>query len=230
MPLYIQLLLSGLLAGLYSATWGTIKDTRFEKFRIISFIRSPILGMCCGILLYFFLQTQSQIVISSPLVYFFVCVALERCHTETYKLFFRRESQHKYNIPQRFAFYGRCINNHLSRLFLGIILMCIFYLFIFWWRSFIINIQVNRIIGAAMAASVGGVLGSVLGANKDAPIEGFGTLLLFRSEILAVLLGLLFIPLTNDYIVLGFAATGAERTVIEFYKTFIIRKKPGKFK
>lgn len=228
--MFLEVLIYGFLAGIYAAVWGVLQDTPHERFRFDSFIRSPILGIFSSLLLLLFISFQPQVYITSAVVYFFVCAGLERFFTETYKLFFRQESQDKYKIPQRFAIYGSQIKSAFTRAFLGVFLIISIFVFIFWWRSFINNLGVSKYVGAAMAASVGGILASLGGANKDAPKEGFNRLLLFRSEIVAVLCGLLFVSLTNDLIIIGWAAIGAERTVIEFYKTFIRRRKPGKFR
>ena len=230
MSLLNTCLVCGLLAGLYSAIWGTVKDTKFEKFRLLSFVRSPILGIICGLLVYIFLRNQPSVVIRTSVVIFLVCAGLERNFTEAYKQFFRQEKQKKYRIPQRFAIYGKVIKNYSVRVILGIIYIVGLVLFSFWWRHFIQSLKVDKYIGAALAASVGGVIMSVGGANKDAPKEGFGKIILFRSEALAVACGIALTPFTNDYIMLGWGASGAERTIIEFYKTFIRKKKPGKFK
>jgi len=229
MGLFTTLIISGLLAGLYSAVWGTIKDTKYEKFSTRSFIRSPILGILFGVVVFIFLKLQPQIEIYSPIIYFLLCAALERSSTEIYKEFFRQEDQSKYRIHQRFGIWGKPIENRVVRATLGTIFFIMLYAFSYLWRDVIINIGANKYIGAIMAASVGGILGSVGGANKDAPKEGFKRLLLFRSWFVAVISGLLLVDLTNDYIIIGFSATGLERTVTEFYKTFLMGKKPGKF-
>lgn len=81
-----------------------------------------------------------------------------------------------------------------------------------------------------IASGVGGAYVSLLGANKDAPFESFEPIKLSRSFIVAIMFGILFSQFTNDWIILGYTAIGAERALVESYKKFVLRKKPGKFK
>jgi hypothetical protein len=42
-------IVAGLLAGLLCACGGAIKDAPYEGFKLLTFFRSPIIGLFCGI-------------------------------------------------------------------------------------------------------------------------------------------------------------------------------------
>ena len=47
-------ILAGLTAGCVTACGGAIKDAPYEGFKPLTFLRSPIVGVGCGVLTYFF--------------------------------------------------------------------------------------------------------------------------------------------------------------------------------
>lgn len=226
----LSFLLWGFIAGLYFSIIGAIKDSPYEGFKIFSFVRSILLGLLCGFVVWRFFFYFPQTNINFAFLLFFVCVGLERQFTEIYKQFFRVESQEKYKIPSYVTVRAKIVENRFFRILIGLGLIIVFFSFLFWLRSFLITSNFHEALKIFIASSVGGLYVSLLGAYKDAPFEGFDKIKLWRSEIIAVLFGLLFAPLVNDYIVLGYASIGAERSLVEFYKTFISRKKPGKFR
>lgn len=222
--------LLGILSGFYTATWGAFKDTPYEGFKTRSFVRSILIGLLCSITIYFFAQQYPKTIVSSLSIIFFASMGLERQLTEIYKGFIRIENLKKYKIPTYFGIYGKIINNQLLRVAIGIVFLSVFFIFLLWLRNLLNLSHIPDFIKIVIASSVGGIYVSLGGANKDAPYEGLDKLKIWRSEIIAVLFGFVFSHQTNDWIMLGYASIGAERFCIEFYKTYILKKKPGKFK
>lgn len=223
-------LVLGLFAGLYSAIWGAYKDSPYEGFKSRSFVRSLLLGIACSTVVYIFVKKYPETIVSSLSVIFFASMGLERQLTDAYKGFIRTEDQKKYRIPTYIGLYGRIIKDLFLRMLIGLVFLTAFFAFLFWLRNFLNITNLPYFIKILTASSVGGIYVSLGGANKDGPFEGLNKLKIWRSEIIAVAFGFLFSFFTNDWIILGYTAIGAERFCIEFYKSFILRKKPGKFR
>lgn len=82
-PLWLAGLLIGLAGGLLVAIGGALKDSQFEGFIPLKFVRSPIVGALAGMLLVHFSRT-----------WFLVALAIvggERVGVELYKTFLKRQ-------------------------------------------------------------------------------------------------------------------------------------------
>jgi hypothetical protein len=79
-------------------------------------------------------------------------------------------------------------------------------------------------------ASVSGWISALLGAWKDAPVEGFQPLKFVRSPLWAAFWGLLLASFTTSILVVVMAGLGFTIATLETYKTFFFPSKPrGKF-
>ncbi len=75
-------LLIGVIGGLLSAIGGAIKDSQFEGFKVLKFIRSPLVGMVGGLLLVHYTR--------NPLLLLLSITGFERVVVELYKTFIKR--------------------------------------------------------------------------------------------------------------------------------------------
>ncbi|MEK6917203.1 MAG: hypothetical protein AABW92_05670, partial [Nanoarchaeota archaeon] len=85
------------------------------------------------------------------------------------------------------------------------------------------------VVGAAFGLLLG-LFEAFGGAEKDAPFEGFEPLKVFRSPLVDLTWGAIFSLFSVNYGLIFLATGGAGRMTIEFYKTFVVKKVPGKFK
>ncbi|MCD6464597.1 hypothetical protein J7L02_03705 [Candidatus Woesearchaeota archaeon] len=219
----------GLTSGLHSASWGAFKDTVFEGYEPKKFFRSIIAGLTLGIFAFLFLKLNNVQHLNLGLFFLFV-VTLERLFTETFKIFFREEDQTNYRIPSKLHLFGRIVHNNFLRYSLGlgyIALAALLFYLPKLIKVYVFNHALTSIFYGVLAGFIASALG---GALKDAPFEGFDLLKFLRSPIIGGFWGLVLSFFTNDYSFLIFACVGAERITIEFYKTFVSRKPPGKFK
>ena len=226
-----DLLIIGLFSGLNASCWGLYKDSLYEKVYVNKFIRSALFSLVLTLIFYYFLKFIG-ITNYNLGVFFGAIVVLERLSTEVYKGFFRKETQRKYKIPVYFHIGKHIIKNILIKEGVGIALILgIFYAF---YSVHTIsqklppmmgNLWIGLLLGLCM-----GILEAIGGAEKDAPFEGFDFLKIYRSPIVHMLWGGVLSYFTNNYALLFLASGGLGRMTIEFYKTFIVHKTPGKFK
>lgn len=219
----------GAVAGLLSSCWGAYKDSLYEVFQSQRFIRSVLVGFVLGGVLFFFLRTHNLLDTNLGVV-FALIVTLERLFTEFIKAFVREEKQDKYNIPSRLHILGKTVDNKSLRLLIGVAFLGLVYLF-FSMPAFLRIDFGSPQLNGLFWGFFGGLLGSASGgAWKDAPIEGFERIKFFRSPIASGIWGFIFSFFTHNYSLLLIASLGGERMIVEFYKTFIVHKVPGKFK
>ncbi len=85
----------GFLAGLAVAVGGAIKDSPNEGFKILTFIRSPIVGLVEGAIL-------QPVFRANPVLTFFGTIGTERLTVESYKLL-------RAQVPVKFVYgeWGR---------------------------------------------------------------------------------------------------------------------------
>jgi hypothetical protein len=204
---------SGLLGVSNMILWGVYGDLLVERFSIFKIFRSLVLGISWSILLFF---------VNSDLPLFIVAlsvITLERITTEIYKALIRVEDQAKYKIPSDLNIKW----NRTLRAFLGVSLIIILALSVYFGELPLNKIYITIIIGVFAALS---------GALKDAPYEGFNLITFFRSPAIAIVLGILlsilFPAITGKFLLLAIA--GGERIVSEFYKKIFRGRIPGKFK
>jgi hypothetical protein len=220
----------GLLAGLHSACWGLYKDSPYEKGNLTKFIRSLVMGIIIALLLdYLLIKTEINAINLG--IFFAVCVVFERFITEIYKGFFRIEPQKKYKIPSLFHLGRYIIRSILLKESVGAgLLILTISLFLFFAKIPFEVFGIPHIVLGGFFGLLLGVFEAMGGAEKDAPFEGFEPLKVFRSPLVDLIWGIALSFFTMNYGLLFLATGGAGRMAIEFYKTFIIKKVPGKFK
>lgn len=70
----------GLAAGLAVGIGGSIKDAPFEGFKLLTFFRSPVVGLLVGWVI------ESQLHVTDPKALFLATIGGERIVVEGYKL------------------------------------------------------------------------------------------------------------------------------------------------
>jgi hypothetical protein len=222
--------LVGLLAGAHAATWGAYKDSPFEGFRLVSFIRSIVVGGSAAMAVAYWSWSSRGIPLRLA-VAVGVVYGLERLATEWWKAFVRNDDQRAYTIPMRFAVAGEPIDNRGVRYMTG--------------AAIGLGI-IGGLVGVAAAqralpdapawivvctvGALGGWATAVGGAWKDAPIEGFSGWKFLRSPTVATSWALPVSLLTANWCVMLLATSGFAVITIETYKTFFTGgRPPGKF-
>jgi hypothetical protein len=152
-------------------------------------------------------------------------MGIERISTEIYKGFFRKESQDKYFIPSRITFFGKYISNDKLLYCAGVSsIICVIALFS-------IDVKTEGFEEFFFVSFFAGLACAIGGAYKDAPFEGFEVISFFRSPFILAIGSPIFYFF--DSVPLGFLIFmnwGLERFIIEYYKTYIQRKRSRKFK
>lgn len=222
-------LMTGALAGAHAATWGAYKDSVYEGFSACKFARSVAIGAIAGALLWPLVLADAGFF--AQLLLLFGCVyVVERAVFELYKTFLRQEDQSKYHIPMQFHVLGRVVHSRLGRGLAGLALSACLGALIVGVRS-LERLQpiLPPLALAAVLGLIAGLVSAIMGAWKDAPIEGFEMLKFVRSPAIALGCALLLASFTRDLLVLGAASLGYTIATIETYKTFVDRRAPGKF-
>lgn len=219
----------GALAGAHAATWGAYKDSVYEGFSGWKYARSVCIAAPLAVLLA--PAIGAQIPRPPALVVLFGCVYVaERGIFELYKTFLRQEDQSKYHIPMQFHVLGRVVVGRVARAIAGVALFLALALVVLGVRA--LERAFPGATPLAMSALVGliaGLVSAIMGAWKDAPIEGFEPLKFLRSPLIATSYGVLVAPYTQELLPAGVAALGYTIASIETYKTFIDGRPPGKF-
>ena len=78
---YFEAGLTGFLAGLCVACGGSIKDAPYEGFKSFTFLRSPVIGLFAGLILYHLFRIKNFVVL------FLAVIGLERVIVELFKLY-----------------------------------------------------------------------------------------------------------------------------------------------
>ncbi len=224
-----QFLVAGIMAGIHRASWGAFKDSPDEGFEPKKYLRSVLVGPIWSLLLFFWFRTQ---VITVPLIFVFLTVILlDTLSVEIYKLFFRIEDQKKYKIPSKIHLWRIEVKSEWQRNLAGLLLS--FVVVVVFRLLFLVNLSTSlnsRFWMGVLLGFAAGLCEAVGGMWKDAPFEGFEPLKFFRSPIVGAIVGsILFLFQTNLGVVL-LATFGADRMLIETYKTFVLRRRNGKFK
>lgn len=222
-------LLTGLAAGLHSATWGMFKDAPHEGFTWKTYVRSPLLATLIGGALVAG-GAVDPTGAAGLTVLFGVIYGIERALIEVYKTFFREEDQSKYTIPMQLSVGGKVVQSRRARLTAGALYfsgeLAILSLAVWLDRA----LPAPGLLAAAAFGSIGGWVSAFGGAWKDAPIEGFSLPKFFRSPLIAFGYGFLLANLTRSYPLLLIGSIGYTVATTETYKTFAFpNKNRGKF-
>jgi len=219
---------AGVMAGIHRASWGAFKDSPYEGFEIQKYFRSLLFGGLWSIFLFYFLP---RYVNQTPIFYIFMMVILlDTLTVEIFKLFFRTEDQKKYKIPSRLHLWKTEIHSEFSRRILGVGFVCLVTLV--FYSLFSINLKFDitgRLVIGVLLGFLAGAFEAVGGMYKDAPFEGFEPLKFFRSPIVGAIAGSLLFSFQTNLGVVVLATFGADRMLIESYKTFVLRRRSGKF-
>ena len=223
-------LLTGLAAGLHSATWGMFKDAPHEGFTWRTYFRSPVLatGIALGVA---FLSDLDLTGAPGIAVLFGVTYGFERALVELYKTFLRESDQSKYTIPMQFSVRGRVVESRAVRLTVGGLYFTgeLLVLYGVYWLQHH-GPRLPDLLAVALVGSAGGWISAFGGAWKDAPVEGFSIFKFFRSPIIAFLYGLFIASLTTSYVLILMGSIGYTVATIETYKTFFFPNEDrGKF-
>ena len=215
-----------LLAGTHAATWGAFKDSPFEGFKPVSFVRSIVIAVVLAVALA--LATDLETVMA-PIVFLGVLYGVERLATELWKSFVREDDQDAYAIPMRVAILGRIVEGRFARYAMGLIVLVV----VVGMGGAAAALQPTGGGHLALLVIVGGIGGwltAVGGAWKDAPVEGFSGWKFLRSPVVATAWTIFLLPFTHDWVALSVAAAGLSVLAIETYKTFFTGgRPPGKF-
>lgn len=221
-----EVVLIGALSGLYTSAWGAYKDGAWEGFERRRFPRSILFSVVIAALVAAAPGGFGEGFLELPLFLVFLLVmGIERVVTEIYKACFRNVDQDRFLIPQRLAAFGRPVKGQVTRLVLGAV-------------GITAAIGVLRLRapvegpgGFVLVGLLTGLFTCAAGAHKDAPFEGFSPRKFLRSALVLVATGLLFwpfAPLPLGFVVYGLG--GLERFIVEYYKSYLARSVPGKFR
>lgn len=219
----------GALAGAHAATWGAYKDSVYEGFSGWKYARSVCIAAPLGVLLA--PVVSAGVPRPGALVVLFGCVYVaERGLFELYKTFLRQEDQSKYHIPMQFHVLGHVVVGRWTRALAGAALLLALALLGLGAQALERAARgTPRLAMSALFGFVAGLVSAIMGAWKDAPIEGFEPLKFLRSPAIAMAYGVLLAPYTHELLPAGLAALGYTIASIETYKTFIDGRPPGKF-
>lgn len=110
--IYLAIII-GFSAGLLRACQGAYKDTPWEPFKKIKFIRSLFVGTTAGIFWWIIMQETSWYI--HPAIFMALTVFTDSIVTELYKRGFRIEDLSKYKMPTIFHIHGKIIKNRFLR-------------------------------------------------------------------------------------------------------------------
>jgi len=225
----IEILVVSFFSGLYTSCWGAYKDSPYEGWKTHVFPRSILFSLFFAIFFsipYFRVNLKTF----SMFEVFFFIMGIERSFSEVYKGCFRwwkKENTEIFLIPQHLTILGKKIPSITSAC-LGMISI-IGMLVCFrapWYISSLPSFLITSVLTGLVIAA--------FGSNKDAPFEGFSKYKFFRS---AIVLGVCFPSFyflnqksEIQVAVLTTMFGGLERFLIEFYKSYIQKSRPGKFK
>lgn len=213
-------------SGLYTSAWGAYKDGPYETFKSLTFPRSMLFSI---LILFTILNTPmgvGEAFMQLSLFHIFLAImGIERMVTEIYKACFRQNDQSIFLIPQQMTFFGRAVKSLALRVVVGILLMAAIYYIVFWSQT------MSHIISFSITGFLTGLFICSGGAYKDAPFEGFSPTKFFRSAIVLAIaspfvywLG----PCRLGFLIFTFG--GLERLLVEYYKSYIVKSVPGKFR
>jgi hypothetical protein len=222
----VYMVVLALICGMHAATWGAFKDTPFEGFKGVSFVRSIVVAVVAAIVLATATDVETPV---GPVVLVGLLYAAERLATELWKAFVREDDQSAYAIPMRIAILGRPVDGRFPRYLMGVVVLV---------SVVAMGCTASVLQPAAggawwmlvLVGGIGGWLTAVGGAWKDAPVEGFSGWKFLRSPVVATVWTIMVLPFTRDWVTLSVAAAGLSVLSIETHKTFFTGgRPPGKF-
>jgi len=227
---WLVALMTGLLAGAHTATWGMYKDSPYEGFTYRRYSRSIIVSTILA-LVWTWASGLDLGTASGRFLLFGLTYVTERGLVELYKTYVREEDQSKYFIPMQFHVFGRVVQSRAVRWSVAAGCVAVVVLIALGLSSLTrARLEAPAWLVVLMVGSVGGWLSAFGGAWKDAPIEGFETFKFFRSPVIALIWSFVAACFTWDYLHIALCGLGYTVATIETYKTFFFPNKPrGKF-
>lgn len=222
---------AGLFAAGHATSWGAYKDSPFEGFRWVSYVRSFVLGALVALAVSFWLPVTTP---ATAVVLVGATYALERLGTEWWKSIVRDDDQAAYTIPMRLGLLGRTVERPVVRYAVGaavvaVVVAGLVALHLLQLALPTLPVPIG-LLATVVVGSLGGWATAVGGAWKDAPIEGFSFWKFLRSPAVATAWALPMAALTSSWPALVIASAGFAVVSIETYKTFFTRgRPPGKF-
>jgi len=230
---FLVAIITGLAVGLHCSTWGMYKDSPHEGFEWAKYLRSAIIGVIYGPIVYsiirFDLSTSAGIFLLFGSIYLF-----ERATLEIWKTFIRTEDQSKYFIPMQLHVLGKVIESRRTRyiaafFYVGAILLVSWGIWSIYQLYLSNSFNLNPYF-ILLFLSVGGWISAFGGAWKDAPLEGFETFKFFRSPSISYTYAFIAANLTDNFVIITLCSIGFTIATIETYKTFFFPNRPrGKF-
>ena len=233
----LLVLLTGLLAGLHTSTWGMYKDSPHEGFGWGKYFRSTIIAVVLSYFVYHITELKGDDRLSLAATIFLLWGTIyvtERVIVEVWKTFLRTEDQSKYFIPMQLHVLGKVVESKRDRLIAAFFyvggIALVGWLLVYLWRTHQAgNLNWHPYL-ILLLLSVGGWVSAFGGAWKDAPIEGFETFKFFRSPAVAYFWAWVAANLTDNFVVITCCSLGFTIACIETYKTFFFPSRPrGKF-
>jgi hypothetical protein len=222
---------AGLFAAGHATSWGAYKDSPFEGFRWVSYVRSFVLGALVALAVSLWLPVTTP---AAAVVLVGVTYALERLGTEWWKSIVRDDDQAAYTIPMRLGLFGRTVERPAVRYAIGaavvgVVVAGLVGLHLLQPTLSTLPVPIG-LLAMVVVGSLGGWATAVGGAWKDAPIEGFSFWKFLRSPVVATAWALPMAALTSSWPALVISSAGFAVVSIETYKTFFTRgRPPGKF-
>ena len=170
-----------LLTGTHAATWGAFKDSPFEGFKPVSFVRTIVLAVLAAAVLALTTDLETTM---APLVFMGLIYAVERLATELWKSFIREDDQDAYAIPMRIAVLGRTVDGRGPRYLMGVVIFVAVVAMAF-IAATLQPANGGPLYLLVLVGGIGGWLTAVGGAWKDAPVEGFSGWKFLRSPVVA---------------------------------------------
>ncbi len=221
---YPLIFITGAVVGINNALWGALKDSPYEGFSWKKIITTVVLamGIAFGITVVYPIENAVMLFGFTYLLSVFL--------REYWKSFLRVEDQTKYTIPMAFHIRGRVVTNAWLR-FAGALVYVIFLILITVGLFLLGSFDQTRIVWPLyiLVGTLGGWISAFGGAWKDAPIEGFQIAKFFRSPIVSLCWSLLLYGFLHSYIAVAYVSLGFTVMTIEFYKSVLSGKTPGKF-
>jgi hypothetical protein len=222
----LSALLTAVASGLYTCLWGAFKDGPYEGFRPRTFPRSILFSLGFLGLLAAMPTVRPALEKLTLFQLFFLLMGLERAWTEIYKGCFRPpHDTSRFLIPQQVTWFGRHVNAWWIRALVGLVLTASLV------SSMLVQTPVRSFFWFLVTAVGTGVGVSMGGAYKDAPFEGFHPLKFFRSSLVLAIVAPVFYwigPTPLGFLVM--MNGGLERLLVEYYKSYLLRSVPGKFR
>lgn len=224
-------LLLGYTGGLLRACQGAYKDSPYEPFIFLKFVRSLLFGTLGGLFWYYI--DQKFYLSISPVIFLPLVVFFDSIMTEMYKRGIRVEDLSKYKMPTIFHLNGTLIHNRLERiLIIYIVISFLLLIYAAMWSfvAIVPILQYNAVLRGLAGGFVGGALVATGGSLLDSAWEGFDILKFGRSIGVGMFWGVVLSFYTANPGLLVYAVLGTDRMSLEFFKTFIKKLKSGKFK